>query len=268
MLIRIGYDIVFEFPKPTPMLLALYVHPSREKDLQEPEKVRIEPQVPIEHYFDQFGNRVGRLVAPAGLVRITNEAIVRDSGQPDVGGVDAVQHPVEQLPFEVMPYLFASRYCEVDRMIEIAWDRFGQTPLGWPRVQAVLSFVHQHITFGYSFARPNKTAYDVYHERRGVCRDFMHLSITLLRALNIPARYVTGYLGDIGVPPVPDPMDFSAWSEVYLGGKWWTCDARHNKPRIGRILMATGFDATDVALTTSFGPSTLKQFTVITDEVR
>jgi transglutaminase-like putative cysteine protease len=257
MFIRIGYDLIFEVPAPTPMLLMLYVHPSRQRDLEGPERIFIEPDVLIEDYIDWFGNKAARIVAPAGQLRI----------RPDLYGYSAQQHPVEQLPTAVLQFLMASRYCEVDRMTDLAWSLFGNTPTGWSRVQAVQNWVHNHITFGYAFARPTKTAYDAYIEKQGVCRDFMHLSITLLRALGIPARYVTGYLGDIGIPPVPAPMDFSAWYEVYLGGRWWTCDARHNRPRIGRVLMGIGRDATDVALTTSFGPTVLKKFFVVTEEI-
>ncbi len=268
MQIRIGFDLIFGLPAPTPMLLMLYVHPSRDKDLVRPEKLVLDPQVPVEDFYDVFGNKVGRIIAPVGDLRISHDVLIHDTGELDIPGAGAIQHTVSELPPEVLPYLMASRYCEVDRMSDIAWRLFADTQIGWPRVMAVQKWVHHHITFGYEHARRNKTAYDTYVEQRGVCRDFMHLSITLLRALNIPARYVTGYLGDIGVPYNPAPMDFSAWFEVYLGGRWWTCDARHNVPRIGRVLMATGRDATDVALTTAFGANTLKQFIVVTDEVK
>ena len=267
MRIRIGYDLIFGVSAPTPMLLMLYVHPSRDKDLETFEWLNLEPAGQVTLFFDSFGNKVGRILAPQGDLRIRNDTIIRDTGELDASGEGAIQHTMDQLPPEVLPYLFASRYCEVDRMADIAWQLFKDTPIGWPRVMAVQQWVHDHVEFGYEYARRNKTAYDVYVERRGVCRDFMHLAITMLRALNIPARYVTGYLGDIGVPYNPAPMDFSAWFEVYLGNRWWSCDARHNARRIGRILMATGRDATDVALTTSFGPTTLKQFLVTTEEV-
>jgi transglutaminase-like putative cysteine protease len=268
MRIRIGFDLIFQASAPTPSLLMLYVHPSREMDLLEPEQLNLEPRIPVQIFFDGYGNKVGRIVMPQGQLRIRHHVVIQDRGELDVPGIGARQHPVEELPSEILPYLLASRYCEVDRMTEIAWAHFSHIQLGWPRVQAVMNWVHNHITFGYAFARSTKTAYEAYIEQRGVCRDFMHLSITLLRALNIPARYTTGYLGDIGVPIDPNPMDFSAWFEVYLGHRWWTCDARHNMPRIGRVLMATGRDATDVALTTSFGPSVLKQFVVITEELK
>ena len=267
MHIRIGYELIFEVPAPTAILLALYVHPSRQKDLQWPEQIQVDPGVPVSDYYDAFGNKVARILAPAGRLRITHQNVIRDTGEPDVVGWTAEQHNVQDLPAEVLPYLFSSRYCEVDEFTDIAWNLFGNTPLGWPRVQAVLNWVHNHVTFGYQYARSTKTAMDVYNEKQGVCRDFMHLSVTLLRALNIPARYVTGYLGDIGVPVSDSPMDFSAWHEVYLGGRWWTADARHNVARIGRVLMATGRDATDVALTTSFGATTLTKFHVVTEVV-
>jgi transglutaminase-like putative cysteine protease len=268
MRIQIGFDLAFGVSVPTPMLLMLFVHPSRERDLESPEVLKLTPNIPVETFTDVFDNKVGRIVAPAGTVQIRHDAVVRDSGEPDIPGDGAEQQTVDQLPPGILPYLFSSRYCEVDRMTDIAWGMFGKTQPGWPRVMAVQNWVHHHITFGYEHARRNKTAYDAYVERAGVCRDFMHLSITLLRALNVPARYVTGYLGDIGVPLNPAPMDFSAWFEVYLGGRWWSCDARHNEPRIGRILMATGRDATDVALTTSFGSTMLKRFDVVTDELK
>jgi transglutaminase-like putative cysteine protease len=179
-----------------------------------------------------------------------------------------LQHTVQDLPNDVLLFLLASRYCEVDSQLrDIAWSQFGQLPAGWPLVQAVCDFVHQHIRFDYNAARANRTALEVYREQVGVCRDYMHLAITFCRSLNIPARYCTGYLGDIGVPRQPCPMDFSAWFEVYLGGAWHAFDARNNVPRIGRILMARGRDAADVALTTTFGVNQLRSFQVWTDEV-
>jgi transglutaminase-like putative cysteine protease len=268
MRIRIGYELAFQVPAPTPMLLVLYVRPERAADLEQPEVVQVTPPTPIETYVDSFGNRVGRILAPAGLVRFYYDNVCRDSGLPDEVGTHAVQQPVTQLPTSMLQFLLASRYCEVDNMSPLAWEMFGHIPPGWGRVQAVCDWAHKNVEFGYNFARSNKTAAEVYQERKGVCRDFMHLSVTFLRALGIPCRYVTGYLGDIGVPAVDLPMDFSAWFEVYLGGRWWSLDARHNMPRIGRILMGCGRDAVDVALTTSFGKSTLEKFSVWTDEVR
>jgi transglutaminase-like putative cysteine protease len=244
MLIRIGFEIVFNVPAPVPILFVLSTHPERDYSIRRPGRLQVEPYVPVEEFRDSFGNRCGRLVAPG-----------------------AVQHPVQDLPSDVLPYLLPSRYCEVDRLSDIAWNLFGHTPEGWSRAQAICDWVHGHVTFGYKYARPTKSAYDVYEERRGVCRDFTHLALTFCRCMNIPARYATGYLGEIGVPLSPDPMDFSGWFEVYLGDRWYTMDARHNHPRIGRIVMARGRDAVDVALTTSFGTSTLAKFVVWTDEV-
>ncbi|MGA2584634.1 MAG: transglutaminase family protein [Tepidisphaeraceae bacterium] len=267
MLIRVGFDLNFEIPAPTPMLLMLYVHPSRYVHLTEPEFIRSEPSLTIDTFIDTYGNRVGRIDAPAGQLRLWNDAVVQDSGVPDPVHSDAAQWALRDLPPEALHFLMGSRYCETDRLSEVAWSLFGNTPLGWPRVQAVSDWVHNNVKFGYQYARPTKTAYDVYTERQGVCRDFTHLLITFLRCLNIPARYATGYLGDIGVPQDPSPMDFSAWTEVFLGGRWYSFDARHNMPRIGRIVMARGRDACDAALTTSFGPTKLLKFTVVTDEI-
>lgn len=268
MILRIGYDIQFELVGPTPMVLMLYVHPSRHGDLRLEEKLIVDPSLPVTTYIDMFGNLCGRVVAPPGDVRFTLDALIEDSGKPDPKTPDAPQHPVEDLPDETLVFLLASRYCEVDKLNDLAWKLFGSTSPGWPRVQAICDWVHNHITFGYQFADPTKTAFEVYSDGKGVCRDFMHLAVTFCRCMNIPARYATGYLGDIGVPPAPCPMDFSAWFEVYLGGKWHTFDARHNTARIGRILMAVGRDAADVAITTNFGSAPLKKFVVVTDEVK
>ena len=268
MLIRLGYDIELENTQPHTIVGVLNVHPSRADDLLEPDLVKVSPAIPVETYKDGFGNLCTRLLAPQGTLRLSNSMLIRDSGQPDPVDWSAPQIPVEKLPPETLVFLLASRYCEVDsRLADMAWQLFGHIAPGWPLVQAICDWVHNQVTFGYQFARPNKTALEVSVERQGVCRDFQHLAITLCRCMNIPARYATGYLGDIGVPPVPCPMDFSAWFEVYLGNRWWTFDARHNCPRIGRVLMATGRDAADVAITTSFGTSLLRKFFVVTDEV-
>jgi len=267
VLIRIGYDVVFQLPEPTPMLLVLNVHPSRFPFLQGLEAMKVEPHVPMWFYTDAFGNTCSRILAPAGTMRFSNDAVIEDSGLPDPVPSQAIQFPVEQLPPDVLQFLMASRYCEVDLLKDEAWKLFSHTTPGWSRAQAVCDWVHANVTFGYQFARNTKSAAEVYRERAGVCRDFTHLAITFCRCLNIPARYVTGYLGDIGIPQSPAPMDFSAWFEVYLGGTWWTMDARHNTPRIGRVLMARGRDAVDVALTTAFGVAELKSFKVWTHEV-
>ncbi len=250
------------------MVALINVYPSRVDDLREPDELKIDPPVPVDFYHDSFGNQCARFIAPAGRSRLHARSLIEDSGLPDPVAPNATQAPVSNLPAETLQYLLPSRYCEVDRLSNTAFELFGNTAPGWPRVQAICDWVHMKTTFGYEFARSGKTALDVYTERNGVCRDFQHLAVTFCRAMNIPARYVTGYLGDIGIPPVPCPMDFSAWFEAYLDGRWWTFDARHNVPRIGRILMAVGRDAADVAITTAFGAAPLKSFTVITDEVK
>lgn len=267
MQIRAGYDILYECPQPTPKLLVLSIHPSRFPDLVSRHQLHFDPPIPARDYKDRFGNVCTRIVAPAGTLRIHTEFVINDSGVPDAIAPDAPQLPVEDLPDDVLVYLLGSRYCETDRLNDLAWSLFGRVAPGWARVQAICDYVHGRIAFGYAHARSTRTAWDGNVEQLGVCRDFAHLAITLCRCMNVPARYCTGYLGDIGVPPAPEPMDFSAWFEVYLGGRWYTFDARHNAPRIGRILMARGRDATDVAISTSFGPSTLKQFVVVTEEL-
>jgi transglutaminase-like putative cysteine protease len=267
MLIRVGYDLRFDIDVPVPVVAMLNVHPSRRHDLQEPDLLEVEPAIETSQYTDVFGNLCTRFVAPAGSLRLTASTLVADSGQPDPVKPDAAEVPVAELPPEVLRFLMPSRFCEVDLLSNTAVELFGSVPRGWPRVQAVCDWVHEKVTFSYPQARPTKTALDVYTERIGVCRDFQHLAITFCRALNIPARYATGYLGDIGVPPMPSPMDFSAWFEAFLDGRWWTFDARFNVPRIGRVLIATGLDATDVALTTSFGRAPLSHFAVTADEV-
>ena len=267
MKIRIGSDIRYDCAQPTPMILCLSVHPTRFDDLVTPGLLHIDPPVPAQAYHDSFGNFCHVITAPPGPLRIWTESVVRDSGEPDAIALDAVQHDLHLLPTETLVYLLGSRYCETDRFVEIAWSEFGRSPKGWPLVQAICDFVHDRIAFGYENASPTKTAWDAYEHRRGVCRDFAHLAITLCRCMNVPARYCTGYLGDIGVPASDSPMDFSAWFEVYLGNRWYTFDARHNRPRIGRVLMARGRDATDVAMVTSFGPATLTGFVVMTEEI-
>jgi transglutaminase-like putative cysteine protease len=267
MLIRLGYDIQFNIPAPVAMVGVLHVHPSRVQDLREPDELTIEPGLKIENYLDSYGNRCSRFLAPAGPLKITNSTLIEDPGTPDLVSLNAQEHPVNELPPETLRYLLNSRYCEVDRLSNIAVELFGWQAPGWSRVQAICDWVHAKVVFGYHHARSSKTALDVFTERAGVCRDFQHLAVTFCRALNIPARYATGYLGDIGVPPSGTPMDFSAWFEVYLDNRWWAFDARNNQPRIGRILMATGRDASDVAITTSFGIANLTSFTVVTEEV-
>jgi len=265
--IQVGYELTYEFPQPTPLILALNVHFSRASDLVVADHMRCDPSVPIFSYRDGFGNWINRLVAPAGRCVLSARGVVRDLGLPDPAWHPGEQHQVQLLPEETLVFLLGSRYCETDRLSEAAWKLFGHTPLGWARVQAICDFVHDRITFGHEFASATKTAWEVYNEPRGVCRDFAHLAVAFCRALNIPARYCTGYLSDIGVPPPYAAMDFAAWFEVFLGGQWHTFDPRNNEPRIGRILLARGRDAADVAIATTFGPNKLEKFQVITEEL-
>ncbi|MEO8177219.1 MAG: transglutaminase family protein [Deltaproteobacteria bacterium] len=267
MQIRFGYELVYECPKPTPMILVLNLHYSRASDVVTPDHVLTQPSLPISAYRDSYGNWCSRVVLPLGETRITTDAVVRDSGAADVVAPEAAQVAVESLPDDVLLFLLGSRYCETDRLATVAWELFAKTPPGWRRVQAICDFVHHHITFGYAHARPTKTAWETFQEKQGVCRDYAHLAVALCRCMNIPARYCTGYLGDIRIPPVPGPMDFSGWFEAYLGGRWYTFDARFNTPRIGRLLIARGRDAADVAISTAFGANTLKTFKVWADEV-
>jgi transglutaminase-like putative cysteine protease len=268
MLIRVGCEIEFDFPEPTALMTMLNLHPLRIPTIRQHENLQVTPAVPIAQFYDLNGNCCGRAVVPAGRVKFRNDAIVEDCGLPDLQSPGAQQCNIQDLPYEVLQFLLASRYCEVDSELkEFAWSRFAQAQPGWPRVQAVCDFVHQYLRFDYMRARANRTALEAYRERVGVCRDYMHLAITFCRALNIPARYCTGYLGDIGVPAAPYPMDFSAWFEAYLGGQWYAFDARNNTPRIGRVLMARGRDAADVAITTTFGVNRLHSFKVWTDDV-
>jgi transglutaminase-like putative cysteine protease len=268
MKIRFGYELVYSCAQPVPMILMLHAHPSRVPDLLVPDQLVTDPAVPLDVYADGFGNTCTRILAPVGGIRLTADALIRDSGAPEPALHHAQEHPVESLPHEALVYLLASRYCETERLMDEAWRLFGNMPPGWGRVQAVCDFVHEHICFGYHFARSTKTAAEAYAERQGVCRDFAHLAITLLRCLNIPARYCTGYLGDIGVPATDAPMDFAGWLEAYIGGAWHTFDPRNNERRIGRILIARGRDAADVAISTAFGPNFLQVFRVWTDEVK
>ena len=267
MLIRVGFEISYGAAVATPMVIMMRVHPSRARDIVGAETIITEPDVRIRYLQHSFGNLCGRLTAPPGGITFRLDALVRDSGLPDAYVPEAQQMPVEQLPDDVLLYLMPSRYCETDRLTDFAWSQFGSIAPGWERVQAINTWVHNHVHFDYQQARPTKSAYDVFEEQQGVCRDFAHLALTLCRCMNIPARYVTGYMGDIGVPPDPAPMDFSGWYEAYLSGKWYTFDARHNVPRIGRIVMATGRDAADVAISTTFGRMDLLKFVVVSDEV-
>jgi transglutaminase-like putative cysteine protease len=265
--IRVGYQLVYDVPQLTPMIMVLGVHFSRASDIVVPDLLTTSPSVAIRSYRDGFGNWCNRIVAPAGRIQLSASGVVNDNGQPDVVARSATQHAVQDLPAETLVFLLGSRYCETDRLSEIAWKLFGATPLGWGRVQAICDFVHRHIAFGYEHASATKTAWEVYREGKGVCRDYAHLAIAFCRCMNIPARYCTGYLGDIGMPPPYGTMDFAGWFEAYLGGRWYTFDARNNIPRIGRVLIAYGRDAADVPIAHTFGPNVLVNFKVSTDEV-
>ncbi len=266
MRLHLGCRLTYGLPQPTPMILLLNVHYSRASDLEKPDLLMASPAVPIESYRDGFGNWCSRLVAPAGAFTVSTEGILRDAGAPDPVAAGAEQHPVERLPADVLTFLLPSRYCETDLVSDFAWRRFAGTPLGWERVQSVCDFVHGHVRFGYEHSRATRTAAQTLDERVGVCRDFAHLAITICRCLNIPARYCTGYVSDIGQPPPYPPMDFAAWMEVYLGGRWWVFDPRNNDVRFGRVLIAQGRDAADVPLTHSFGQHTLTSFQVWIDQ--
>jgi len=266
MRIKTGFEIIYDCPAPVPMLLTLSVHPSRRDDLETPDWIRTEPVVDVRQYIDGFGNICSRILAPAGRMVISSDFVIRDSGEMDAYAPDAIQIAAHNLPDDVIVYLLGSRYCETDRLSDLAWSLFGATPLGWARVQAICDYVHDHIKFDYQQARPTKGAWEAHEEAVGVCRDYAHLAVAFCRCMNIPARYCTGYLGDIGVPIV-DPMDFSAWFEVWLGDRWHTFDARNNVRRIGRVLIARGRDATDVAIANTFGTALLAGFTVVSKDL-
>ena len=264
--IRAGYDIAFECPQATPMVLMLTTHPSRDGDILSDQSMKFSSDVDARDFFDPYGNICTRLVAPEGLLEVRSEFVVKDAGLPDEVCPSARQWDVDALPGETLPYLLASRYCDTEKLSNLAWAVFGGIQGGWERAQAICDYAHDRIEFGYHHARSDRTASEGHEERRGVCRDFAHLAVALSRCMNIPARYCTGYLGDIGVPVDPAPMDFSAWYEVFLEGRWFTFDARHNHPRIGRVVIARGRDAADVAISTAFGTANLVRFNVITDE--
>jgi transglutaminase-like putative cysteine protease len=267
MQLKVGYELIYDFPQPTPLILVVNIHETRQADIVVADDPITDPVLPIEAYRDSFGNLCHRVLAPAGRVRLSANGLVNDSGEPDEQQFDAAQSPVEELPADTLMYLLGSRYCETDLLSETAWQLFGQTWPGYARVQAICNFVHNHIYFDYQNARATRTAAQGFNERTGVCRDYAHLAIAFCRCMNIPARYCTGYLSDAGLPPPYAVGDFAAWFEAYIGGRWQLFDPRNNVPRIGRVLMARGRDASDVAIVTSFGPNILQRFTVWADEV-
>jgi len=266
MKLRIGYELIYDFPQPTPVILAVNVHSSRANDLIVPDELVTEPKLTISGYYDAFGNRCHRILAPAGRVRLSTDALIYDSGQPDEVGWAARQDTVQDLPEETLVFLLGSRYCETDLLSATAWQLFSGTTPGYACVQAICDFVQRHITFDYQKALATRSANEAFQGQVGVCRDYAHLAIAFCRCMNIPARYCTGYLSDIGTPLPYPPGDFAAWFEAWIGGRWYLFDPRNNVPRIGRVLMARGRDAADVAIATTFGPNTLQSFRVWTVE--
>jgi transglutaminase-like putative cysteine protease len=265
--LQLGFEIIYNFPRPTPVILVVNIHDSRVADLIVPDELTTVPAIPVGNYSDSFGNRCKRIVAPGGRLVLRVDGIIRDAGLADEVPYGAWQSPVQELPEDTLMYLLGSRYCETELLSQTAWQLFGSTGPGYSRVQAICDFVHKHIAFNYQNARCTKTAFEAFSERTGVCRDYAHLAIAFCRAMNIPARYCTGYLGDVGTPPPYAPGDFSAWFEAWIGGRWYTFDARFNVPRMSRVLMARGRDAADVAIVTHFGPGILESFRVWTDEI-
>ncbi|MGZ5922161.1 MAG: transglutaminase-like domain-containing protein [Rhizomicrobium sp.] len=265
MLIKGGYNLAYDCLDYTPMIFAVHIRPEETAKLVEPETFTLFPETSYVNYIDSFGNKCTRLVAPPGRLSIWNRFVMASDGMPEPLPFEAYQHAVPELPEETLIYLLGSRYCDTQKLTALAWQLFGGYGKGWPLLTAILDYTHERIRFSYPSARDERTAFDAHEERIGVCRDYAHLAITLCRCMNIPARYCTGYLGDIGVPADPAPMDFSAWFEVFMGGRWWTLDARHNQPRVGRIVVARGRDAADVAISTAFGSAKLAEFKVITE---
>jgi transglutaminase-like putative cysteine protease len=267
MFIRFGCELTFGNANQVPMILMLQSQPGRGQRLVQPDTMRTDPHVSSSSYVDEFGNTCTRLISPAAQLHVSTEGLLEDSGVPEAEAWNAAEVPVNELPDECLRYLLASRYCETDVLMNDAWRLFGHVAGGWNRVQTICDFVNRHAAFGYQYARPTKTAHDTFREGNGVCRDLAHLAIAFCRCLNIPARYCTSYLGDIGVPPVDAPMDFAACMEVYLGGGWHAFDPRNNKRRIGRLMVARGRDAADVAISTAFGGCYLQSFKVHTEVV-
>ena len=267
MLLRTGFEVIYSFPQPTPAILVVNIHDSRAADIVVPDYLVTEPPIPVTGYRDAFGNQCKRMLAPAGRIRLSTNCVIRDHGQPDERIFAAVQDSVDDLPEDLLVFLLGSRYCETDRLSETAWQLFSQVAPGYPRVQAICDYVHNQIAFNYQNASPTRSALEALTERTGVCRDYAHLAIAFCRCMNIPARYCTGYLSDLGTPPPYGVGDFAAWFEAWIGGRWHTFDPRNNMPRVGRVLMARGRDASDVAIATTFGPNTLERFRVWTDEI-
>ncbi len=267
MRLKVGSRLTFDFAAATPVIAMLNIHSSRAADIERPDRLILTPASPVVGYHDVYGNWCSRFIAPAGRVELAVEGTVRDSGSWDAVEIEVVEQPVAELSSEILQFLLGSRYCETNLLSAFAWGTFAGYSAGHARVQAIIDDVHGHLRFDYTRSSPVRTAVGAFQEKVGVCRDFAHLAIALLRALNIPARYCTGYISDVGLPPPESPQDFAAWIEVYLGGRWRTYDPRNNDPRIGRVLIARGRDAEDVPLTLTFGPNALVGFSVTVEEL-
>ena len=265
MHIRVGCEFRYEAKWPTPTVMQVQPYPTGTHKLLR-EEWKTTPDLSMHAYNDIYDNLCQRLVLVAGENILRYDALVEVVGEYDEINLNAKQMAVEDLPDDVLLYTLPSRFCLSDILSDTAWQLFGQTEPGWGRVQTICDWVHNNISFQYGASTAITTALDVYEQRTGVCRDFTQLAATFCRALNIPTRYVFGYIPDIGVPPPNEPMDFCAWMEVYLGGRWWTFDPRNNIPRIGRVLIGRGRDALDVAMVTTYGGPLLQQMTVWADE--
>ena len=268
MKLRVGFDLTYSCPQATPTLLMLNTHPSLSDQVVVADRIVLVPSVPLTQYYDVFGNLCSRIVTPAdGSLSVSAQGILNVASTPETYPIDGRQHAIEELPAESLQFLLGSRYCETDLLSDVAWKLFGEIAPGRDRVLAICDYAHTHIKFDYKKARPTRTAFEAYQEGVGVCRDYAQLAIALCRALNIPARYCTGYISDVNLPPPYAPQDFCAWFEAYLGGSWQTFDPRNNAPRTGRVLMARGRDATDVAISMTFGPAALVKFAVTCEPV-
>lgn len=266
MEIKLGYDLVFNFSQPTPLILMLEVHASRASDLLSEDRIHTEPEVPISRYLDGFGNSCSRLTTTAGEFRIYSESVIADEGKADLVQASAKQLAIEDLPNESLVYLLPSRYCDTEFLMTKAWELFGSSEPGWQRVEAICDYVHQSLSYNIDTASPTKSASMALYEGSGVCRDFAHTAISLCRCMNIPARYCCGYMLHQDGPEVPREPEFAAWFEAYLDGAWYSFDARFNEPRKGRVLISRGRDAADVPIMHAFGFSTITSFDVWAEE--
>jgi len=263
----VSIGCTFEYSSWSSVPAVFQVEPVEDQDVEIRDEVwTFQPEQESRPYRDLYGNRCRRLEVPAGgsVITFSAIAIVPDAAEPR--DESAIEHRPEDLPDDVLFYTLPSRYCLPDVLGNEAWSRFGSTAPGYGRVRAICDYVHHHLTFSYGTSNSWTTAADVHQSGYGVCRDYTHLAISFCRALNIPARYVFGYLPEIDLDSRGTPMDFAAWMEVYLGDRWWTFDPRNNQPRKGRVLIGRGRDATDVAMATTFGAPFLESMTVVAEE--